>query len=203
MQVAAGDTALKGWIVEFDAAFAITNIWNAQIVSHVGNHYVIKNMSYNGTVGAHQETSFGFQATPGSDGTAATGFTLNGISSGSGTPASATVLPSPSISEAARAEGTSGADLEALMSVVDSWNGGFNAAVTIHNDGGAISGWQLEIETHSEITSIWNAEIVSHDASGYVVRNAAWNGKVDAEAEVSFGFTATGSAEPSRFDFLI
>ena len=103
----------------------------------------------------------------------------------------------------ARAEGTSGADLEALMSVVDSWNGGFNAAVTIHNDGGAISGWQLEIETHSEITSIWNAEIVSHDASGYVVRNAAWNGKVDAEAEVSFGFTATGSAEPSRFDFLI
>ncbi|MBP6770184.1 MAG: cellulose binding domain-containing protein [Reyranella sp.] len=203
MQVAAGDTALKGWIVEFDAAFAITNIWNAQIVSHVGNHYIIKNMSYNGTVGAHQETSFGFQATPGSDGTAATGFTLNGISSGSGTPASAPVLPSPSISDATRAEGTSNGDLEALMSVVDSWNGGFNAAVKIHNDGGAISGWQLEIETNSEITSIWNAEIVSHDACGYVVRNAAWNGKVDAEADVSFGFTATGPADPSKFDFLI
>ena len=203
MEVAAGATALNGWTVEFDAAFAITNIWNAQIVSHVGNHYVIKNMSYNGTVGAHQETSFGFQATPGSDGTAATGFTLNGISSGSGTPASGPVLPGPSISDAARAEETSGGDLEALMSVVDSWNGGFNAAVTIHNDGEAVSGWQLEIETHGEITSIWNAEIVSHDASGYVVRNAAWNGKVDAEADVSFGFTATGPADPVKFDFLI
>jgi len=203
MQVAAGDTALNGWTVEFDAAFAITNIWNAQIVSHVGNHYVIQNMSYNGAVGAHQETGFGFQATPGSDGTAATGFTLNGISSGSGTPASTPVLPGPSMSDAARAEGTSGGDLEALMSVVDSWTGGFNAAVTIHNDGEAVSGWQLEIETHGEITSIWNAEIVSHDASGYVVRNAAWNGQVDAAADVSFGFTATGPADPVKFDFLI
>ena len=305
MQVAAGDTALKGWTVEFDAAFAITSIWNAEIVSHVGNHYVIKNVAYNGTVGANQETSFGFQAMPGGGGTTATGFTLNGVSSGSGTPAPAPVLPSLSISDATRVEGDSGTamldftvslskaaigpvtvqygtandtasagsdytaksgtltfaageqskviqvpiagdklaesnekfmvtltdaqgatigrgtatatikdddaavappssgDLEALMKVVDSWSGGFNAAVTIHNDGGAISGWQLEIETHSEITSIWNAEIVSHDASGYVIRNAAWNGKVDAEADVSFGFTATGPADPSKFDFLI
>ncbi|MCC8429963.1 cellulose binding domain-containing protein [Reyranella aquatilis] len=305
MQVAAGETALKGWTVGFDAAFAITNIWNAQIVSHIGNHYVIKNMSYNGTVGANQETSFGFQATPGSDGTAATGFTLNGISSGSETPASAPVLPSLSISDATRAEGDSGTamldftvslskaatgpvtvqygtandtasagsdytaksgtltfaageqskviqvaiagdklaegnekftvtltdaqgatigrgaatatikdddttshgpssgDMQALMAVVDSWNGGFNAAVSLHNHGEAVSGWQLEIETQSEITSIWNAEIVSHDASGYVVRNAAWNGKVDAEADVSFGFTATGPADPAKFDFLI
>jgi len=75
--------------------------------------------------------------------------------------------------------------------------------VTIHNDGEAVSGWQLEIETHGEITSIWNAEIVSHDASGYVVRNAAWNGQVDAAADVSFGFTATGPADPVKFDFLI
>ena len=305
MQVAAGGTALKSWTVEFDAAFAITSIWNAEIVSHIGNHYVIKNMSYNGTVGANQETSFGFQATPGSDGTAATGFTLNGISSGSETPASLPVLPSLSVSDATRAEGDSGTamldftvslskaatgpvtvqygtandtasagsdytaksgtltfaageqskviqvaiagdklaegnekfaitltdahgatigrgtatatikdddttshgpssgDMHALMAVVDSWNGGFNAAVSLHNHGEAVSGWQLEIETQSEITSIWNAEIVSHDASGYVVRNAAWNGKVDAEADVSFGFTATGPADPAKFDFLI
>jgi hypothetical protein len=305
MQVAAGDTPLKGWTVEFDAAFTITNIWNAQIVSHIGDHYVIRNMSYNGTVGANQETSFGFQATPGSDGTAATGFALNGISSDSGAPAPAPVLPSLSISDATRAEGDSGTamldftvslskaatgpvtvhygtandtasagsdytaksgtltfaageqskviqvaiagdklaegnekftvtltdahgatigrgtaaatikdddttphgpssgDMHALMAVVDSWNGGFNAAVSLHNHGEAVSGWQLEIETQSEITSIWNAEIVSHDASGYVVRNAAWNGKVDAEADVSFGFTATGPADPAKFDFLI
>jgi chitinase len=416
MQVAAGSTALNGWTVEFDATFTISNIWNAQIISHVGNHYVIKNMPYNGTVGANKDTGFGFQATPGSGGTAATSFTINGTpSGGGGTPApvlpslsvgdatvvegnsgtanllftvslskaatgpvtvqygtadgtatagsdytaksgtltfaagetsktisvavkgdtvveanealaltlsSATgatiadgsaigtignddvaapppVLPSVSVSDAVRAEGNSGtgmldftvslsqaatgpvtvqygtadgtatagsdytaksgtltfaagetsktisvtvkgdtaveanetlnlklssasgatiADgsgmgtitnddgaggLGAQMAVVNSWGAGFNAAVTIHNDGGAISGWQLEIETDSQITSIWNAEIVSHSADGYVIRNAGWNGTVATDADVSFGFTASGAADLARFDLLI
>ncbi len=304
MQVAAGETALKGWTVGFDAAFAITNIWNAQIVSHIGNHYVIKNMSYNGTVGANQETSFGFQATPGSDGTAATGFTLNGISSGSETPASAPVLPSLSISDATRprrfghgharlhgvtvegghwpgdgpvrhrqrhgqcgsdytaksgtltftageqskviqvaiagdklaegnekftvtltdaqgatigrgaatatikdddttSHGPSSGDMQALMAVGGFMERRLQRGREPSQPRGSRLRWQLEIETQSEITSIWNAEIVSHDASGYVVRNAAWNGKVDAEADVSFGFTATGPADPAKFDFLI
>jgi hypothetical protein len=421
MQVAAGSTALNGWTVEFDATFAISNIWNAQIVSHVGNHYVIKNMPYNGTVGANKDTGFGFQATPGSGGTAAAGFTINGTpSGGGGTPApvlpslsvgdatvvegnsgtanllftvslseaatapvtvqygtadgtatagsdytaksgtltfaagetsktisvavkgdtvveanealaltlsSATgatiadgsaigtignddvaappVLPSLSVGDATvvegnsgtanllftvslskaatgpvtvqygtadgtatagsdytaksgtltfaagetsktisvavkgdtaveanetltlklssasgatiadgsgkgtitnddgTAHGTAGGGLEALMAVVDSWGAGFNAAVTIHNDGGAVSGWQLEIKTHSEIASIWNAEIVSHSADGYVIRNAGWNGAVNTDADVSFGFTASGPADLSMFDVLI
>ena len=43
MTVASGSEALHGWTVEFDATFDITNVWNAQIVSHVGNHYVIRN----------------------------------------------------------------------------------------------------------------------------------------------------------------
>jgi chitinase len=129
MQVAAGATALKGWTVEFDAAFDITNIWNAQIVSHVGNHYVIKNMSYNGTVGANQEASFGFQATPGSDGTAATGFTLNGMPSGSGTPAPAPALPSLSISDATRAEGDSGT---AMLDFTVSLSKAAAGPVTVH-----------------------------------------------------------------------
>ena len=52
MTVDAGSTALNGWTAEFDATFTITNIWNAVIVSHVGNHYVIRNETYNATVAA-------------------------------------------------------------------------------------------------------------------------------------------------------
>ena len=62
--------ALTGWTVEFDSPAQITNIWNAQITSHVGTHYVITNMAYNGTVAAGQSTSFGYQATPGAVGSA-------------------------------------------------------------------------------------------------------------------------------------
>jgi chitinase len=48
------------------------------IVSHVGNHYVIQNAPWNGNVAADGQTSFGFQATEGANGTTTTGFTLNG-----------------------------------------------------------------------------------------------------------------------------
>jgi cellulase/cellobiase CelA1 len=55
--------SMNGWTIEFDAPFEITNLWNGQIVSHVGNHYIIRNASWNGTVGPNGTASFGFQAT--------------------------------------------------------------------------------------------------------------------------------------------
>ncbi len=57
-----GASALNGWTIEFDFAANITQIWNATIVSHVGNHYVISAASYNALIGAGQSTSFGFNA---------------------------------------------------------------------------------------------------------------------------------------------
>ncbi|MEW6257959.1 MAG: Calx-beta domain-containing protein [Pseudomonadota bacterium] len=126
MTVEAGASALNGWTVEFDAGFTITNIWNAQIVSHVGNHYVIKNVSYNGAVGAGKETAFGFQASAGAGGTTATGFTLNGVSSGGGDPVP--VLPTLSVGDASVVEGNSGT--KELMFVV-SLSAPSTSAVTV------------------------------------------------------------------------
>lgn len=53
---------VNGWTVEIDTADTITNIWNATILSHTGNAYVIGNASWNGSLGAGGSTSFGFQA---------------------------------------------------------------------------------------------------------------------------------------------
>ncbi len=104
MAVGAGSAALNGWTVEFDASFTITNIWSATIVSHVGNHYVVKDAGWNGSVAGGKETSFGFQATPGSSGTAASGFVINGTAVG----ADPTPLPMLSVADATVAEGNSG-----------------------------------------------------------------------------------------------
>ena len=38
MTVPGGAQGLHGWTVEFDASFTISNIWGAEIVSHVGDH---------------------------------------------------------------------------------------------------------------------------------------------------------------------
>jgi hypothetical protein len=39
-----GTGNMSGWTIEFDADFEITQVWNAQLVSHTGTHYVIKNI---------------------------------------------------------------------------------------------------------------------------------------------------------------
>jgi len=44
MTLKAGSSALSGWTAEFNSTASITNIWNATIVSHVGDHYVVRNV---------------------------------------------------------------------------------------------------------------------------------------------------------------
>src|SRR5947207_711406 len=73
---------LQGWTIEFDASFTISNLWCARIVSHIGDHYVIRNLDWNANVAAGGQASFGFQATPGATGTGASGFTVNGAAAG-------------------------------------------------------------------------------------------------------------------------
>ncbi|MGE0579977.1 cellulose binding domain-containing protein, partial [Reyranella sp.] len=103
MTVGGGGEALQGWTVEFDASFLITNIWGAEIVSHVGNHYVLRNLSYNANVPANSQVTFGFQAST-SSGTAASNLTLNGTTTTPPPP----VLPTLSIDDASVSEGNSG-----------------------------------------------------------------------------------------------
>jgi aryl-phospho-beta-D-glucosidase BglC (GH1 family)/cellulase/cellobiase CelA1 len=79
-------SALSSWTLEFDFAHNITEIWNAQIVSHVGNHYVIQNASYNGSVAAGGNVSFGFNGTPGNVTDKPLNFVLNGTSLSGTTP---------------------------------------------------------------------------------------------------------------------
>lgn len=105
MKVKPGTSALNGWTVEFDAPFAINNIWNAEIVSHVGNHYVVRNAAWNGGIAAGQEVSFGFQA---AGNTAATGLSLNGAGVGQPPAPPSQPLPSLTIGDATVSEGNSG-----------------------------------------------------------------------------------------------
>lgn len=100
--------------------------------------------------------------------------------------------------------GTGGDDLTLSYDRVDGWNTGFNASITVANGtADAVHGWQIEIEMPYEISNIWNAEIVSHDADGYVIRNAAWNGDVAANGSVNFGFIGTGPGTASEIDLLV
>ncbi|GFM18767.1 hypothetical protein PO1_contig-033-21 [Mycobacterium sp. PO1] len=103
VKVTAG-SAFDGWTVEFDTPAQISNIWNAEIVSHVGQHYVVRNASWNAKVAAGQSVEFGFQAAPGGGSSAVTGFKVNGSSTGGPAP----VVPKVSVADASVVEGNSG-----------------------------------------------------------------------------------------------
>ena len=98
---------------------------------------------------------------------------------------------------------TPSGDLEAALKVVESWSNGFNATIVIDNDGAAVKGWQVHVDMPYQIENIWNAKIISHDASGYVIGNADWNGTIGAGGEVSFGFVGIGTLDPAQVDLII
>lgn len=102
--VTAGAAGMNGWTVEFDSPAQISNIWNAEIVSRVGNHYVVRNVSYNAQIAAGQTITFGFQASPGGGSATATNFTVNGAATGQ----PVVVPPKVSIADAAVVESHSG-----------------------------------------------------------------------------------------------
>jgi aryl-phospho-beta-D-glucosidase BglC (GH1 family)/ribosomal protein L35AE/L33A len=72
-----GTTPINGWTIEFDLDADITNLWSGVIVSRVGNHYVVKMESWNGTIAPGGEVTFGFQAT--GTGRVPTNVKLNGV----------------------------------------------------------------------------------------------------------------------------
>jgi len=66
------------WTLQFTFSGEITDIWNAVIVSHVGDTYVIGNAAWNGSLSVGGETSFGFIAVPGGLEEPFSDFILNG-----------------------------------------------------------------------------------------------------------------------------
>ena len=89
----------------------------------------------------------------------------------------------------------------ATYRTVNTWPGGYQAEVTVANNGAAtLNGWtvRLTLASGQAISSLWNG--VNTGTSGSVsVRNAAYNGTLGANASTTFGFTATGNgaAAPS------
>ncbi|HZG88301.1 Calx-beta domain-containing protein, partial [Paenibacillus sp.] len=111
--VNANPSAMNGWVVEFDAPFEITNLWNGEIVSRVGNHYVVRNASWNGSVAPNGTVTFGFQANSTGPVPQPAGYIVNGTAIG-GTPTP--VLPSLSVGDMSLVEGNTGTK-EALVTV--------------------------------------------------------------------------------------
>lgn len=56
---------LEGWVLDFSFDREITDIWNATIEEHSGNHYKITNAGYNSNIVSGQTIEFGFNGVGG------------------------------------------------------------------------------------------------------------------------------------------
>ncbi len=96
--------AITPWRLEFDWSANITSIWDAEIESHTGNHYVIVPMHWNTSLPAGGNVQFGFVASPGGSPSGPTNYKLNGSPLGDSTP----VPPSITIEDLSVLEGHAG-----------------------------------------------------------------------------------------------
>ncbi|MFC5057485.1 cellulase family glycosylhydrolase [Saccharothrix xinjiangensis] len=88
--------------------------------------------------------------------------------------------------------GGGGSGCTATYRAANSWQGGFQAEVTVTNTGTpALRGWSVELAVASgrTITSLWNGTL-----TGSTVTNAAHNGSLAPSAGATFGFVANGQA---------
>ena len=86
--------------------------------------------------------------------------------------------------------------------IVNSWDGGFQADVTINNIGDPISGWELtwQFADGETVDQSWNAA-VTQSGGTVTASDTGWNGTLATGAGTSFGFIATGGSGtvPSSF----
>lgn len=97
-----GPDSISGWKLEFDFDRSIDSIWNARILSHVGNHYVLGDAGYNSAIAVNGNVSFGFNGSPGNVKIPPTNYKLNGASPGTPAP----TLPTLSIADVRLTEGS-------------------------------------------------------------------------------------------------
>ena len=87
--------------------------------------------------------------------------------------------------------------------ITQQWSNGFNADVTVKNNGPAVNGWTLTwaFPGNQRVTNMWNATS-SQSGANVSAKNAGWNKRIATGGTATFGFSAsfTGTnAKPTAF----
>jgi endo-1,4-beta-xylanase len=111
-------------------------------------------------------------------------------------PTSAVVTSAVVTSAAVTTGGGQPGTCSATYKVVSSWQGGFQAEVSVKNNGtSAISSWSVPLGLPSGVTvsNLWNG-VASATSGNITVKNAPYNGTIAGSGTTTFGFVANGSS---------
>lgn len=83
---------------------------------------------------------------------------------------------------------------------VNSWDGGYTANINIENKGSQnVTGWTLKLKKADfQIGGSWNVT-VKESGDYYVLTCVDWNGTINANGSISFGFSCNGKFNPNFY----
>lgn len=170
------DQNIDNWMMTFEYAGEISNIWNANISSRDGNRYTVKNAGWNQDIEPGQNVEFG----------------ISSQEDYQGVPGEYKIIGT--IQENDENE------YDVIYKVESDWGSGFTASVAITSHSAeTIEDWILEFDYDRNITNIWNAEIVEHEGHHYVLKNKGYNANITKNQTINIGFNGNGG---SRDDLL-
>lgn len=186
---------VDGWELAFRMEGEITNIWNAEIVSRVGDVYVIRSLNYNGNLNAGQTANFGFQVSGNNTAITAADATDPGnpadpVDPGDpGDPVDPTDPTDPA---------EPGSDSNLTFVVSDNWGSGFKGEFTLQNNTGkTLTDWSISFDAPAfSIGNLWGG-IVSQSGNTVTIQSDGWTETLAPGASVTFGFVANGTAPAS------
>jgi serine/threonine protein kinase len=126
------------------------------------------------------------------------GVALSGDSSGS------TAAPPPASTTTTTPQSALRPTCVATYDVVASWPNGYQAQVTVHNDGDrTLNGWSVRwrVPAGHNIDGLWNGAL-TRDGTEATVRNLDYNVTIPAGGETTFGFTASGNGDSPLPDVI-
>lgn len=204
LEVANDAQPLSDWRLSFDFASEIETIWNARIVSHTGNHYVLAGESWNRDLAAGGRISVGWNGSPGNLQVQPTNLTLVSAS-GQPTPtptptASPTTTPSTTPTPTPTA---TPASWSASYSNMGDWGGGFQGEILVRNLSAQAGSWSIEFDLPANISSLWNGQVAERVGNHYRVTPASWSASLAPGAQASIGFIASpGGAQVSNLKVI-
>lgn len=76
------------------------------------------------------------------------------------------------------------------------WLGGFNGELILKNTSDQpLEDWALAFDMPCELSDVWGAQILRHEGSHYVLKDAGWNGVIAAGESIHIGFNGVKSEE--------
>jgi hypothetical protein len=74
------------------------------------------------------------------------------------------------------------------------WNGGFVAELVLGNPSSASVTWTLEFDADFTLANLWNARVVSHSGTHFVLAGLDYDVALPATGQVNVGFQAAGQS---------